>query len=312
VRHGTYSIVAFDPATGEHGAAVHSHWFSVGSLCIWARPGVGAVATQSVVEPAHGPHGLDRLAAGADAAAALDGLLGADALAAVRQVGIVDAAGRVAVHTGADCIPYAGHATGEHVSAQANMMARDTVPAAMVAGFEAAEGDLAQRLMAALDAAEGEGGDVRGRQSAALLVAPREGEPWQARFDLRVEDHREPVEELRRVLTLARAYELAGQADELLASDRASEAGPLYERAAELAPESDELLFWAGLAQVHAGEAERGIAAVRRAIGIHPGWRDLLDRLSPDFAPAGARVRRELGGQTPASRQEGSDPDSGV
>ena len=174
------------------------------------------------------------------------------------------------------------------------MMARDTVPAAMVAGFEAAEGDLAQRLMAALDAAEGEGGDVRGRQSAALLVAPREGEPWQARFDLRVEDHREPVEELRRVLTLARAYELAGQADELLASDRASEAGPLYERAAELAPESDELLFWAGLAQVHAGEAERGVAAVRRAIAIHPGWRDLLDRLSPDFAPAGERVRREL------------------
>ena len=294
MRHGTYSIVAFDPATGEHGAAVHSHWFSVGSLCIWARPGIGAVATQSVVEPAHGPHGLDRLAAGADAAAALDGLLGADALAAVRQVGIVDAAGRVAVHTGADCIPCAGHATGEHVSAQANMMARDTVPAAMVAGFEAAEGDLAQRLMAALDAAEGEGGDVRGRQSAALLVVPREGEPWQARFDLRVEDHREPVEELRRVLTLARAYELAGQADELLASDRASEAGPLYERAAELAPESDELLFWAGLAQVHAGEAERGIAAVRRAIEIHPGWRDLLDRLSPDFAPAGERVRREL------------------
>ena len=294
VRHGTYSIVAFDPATGEHGAAVHSHWFSVGSLCIWARPGIGAVATQSVVEPAHGPHGLDRMAAGADAAAALDGLLGADALAAVRQVGIVDAAGRVAVHTGADCIKCAGHATGEHVSAQANMMARDTVPAAMVAGFEAAEGDLAQRLMAALDAAEGEGGDVRGRQSAALLVAPREGEPWQARFDLRVDDHRDPVQELRRLLTLARAYELAGRADELMASDRASEAGPLYERAAALAPESDELLFWAGLAQVHAGEAERGIAAVRRAIEIHPGWRELLERLSPDFAPAGERVRREL------------------
>jgi uncharacterized Ntn-hydrolase superfamily protein len=294
VRHGTYSIVAFDPATGEHAAAVHSHWFSVGSLCIWARPGVGAVATQSVVEPAHGPHGLDRLAAGAPAADALAALLGADALAAVRQVAIVDSGGRVAVHTGADCIGCAGDATGEHVSAQANMMARETVPAAMVAGFEAAEGDLAQRLMAALDAAEGEGGDVRGRQSAALVVVPREGEPWQARFDLRVEDHREPVQELRRVLTLARAYELAGEADELMASDRAGEAGPLYERAAALAPESDELLFWAGLAQAHAGDAERGIAAVRRAIEIHPGWRDLLDRLSPDFAPAGERVRREL------------------
>jgi uncharacterized Ntn-hydrolase superfamily protein len=295
VRHGTYSVVAFDPATGEHGAAVHSHWFSVGSLCIWARPGVGAVATQSVVEPAHGPHGLDRLAAGAGAAEALEALLAADALAAVRQVGIVDATGRVAVHTGADCIGCAGDAAGVHVSAQANMMARETVPAAMVAGFERAEGDLAERLMAALDAAEGEGGDVRGRQSSALVVVPPQGEPWQARFELRVEDHREPVAEMRRLLRLARAYELAGQADELMASERPEEAGPLYERAAELAPESDELLFWAGLAQAHAGDAERGIAAVRRAIELNPAWRTLLERLSPDFAPAGERVRRELG-----------------
>jgi uncharacterized Ntn-hydrolase superfamily protein len=299
VRHGTYSIVAFDPATGEHGAAVHSHWFSVGSLCIWARPGVGAVATQSVVEPAHGPHGLDRLAAGADAAAALEALLSADELAAVRQVGIVDAAGRVAVHTGEECIACAGDATGEHVSAQANMMARDTVPGAMVAGFQAAEGDLAERLMAALDAAEGEGGDVRGRQSAALIVVPPEGEAWQTRFDLRVEDHREPVQELGRLVQLARAYELAGEADELMASDRAAEAGPLYERAAELAPECHELLFWAGLAQAHAGDARRGLAAVRRAIEVHPGWRTLLDRLSPDFAPAGERVRRELDSSEP-------------
>jgi len=294
VRHGTYSIVAYDPATGEHGAAVQSHWFSVGSLCVWARPGIGAVATQSVVEPAHGPHGLDRLEAGAAAADALEALLGADALAAVRQVAIVDPAGRIAVHTGADCIPCAGHATGEHVSAQANMMARGTVPAAMVAGFEAAGGDLAERLLAALEAAEGEGGDVRGRQSAALIVVPAEGEAWQARFDLRVEDHHDPVAELRRLVVLARAYELAGQADELMASDRAGEAGPLYERAAELAPDSHELLFWAGLAQAHAGDLERGMSAVRRAIEIHPDWRTLLDRLSPDFSPAGERVRREL------------------
>jgi uncharacterized Ntn-hydrolase superfamily protein len=294
VRHGTYSIVAYDPATGEHGAAVHSHWFSVGSLCIWARAGVGAAATQSVVEPAHGPHGLDHLQAGAAAADALAALLEADPLAAVRQVAIVDAAGRAAVHTGGDCIPCAGHATGDYVSAQANMMLRDTVPAAMVAAFEAVGGDLAERLLAAIDAAEGEGGDVRGRQSAALLVVPPEGEPWQARFDLRVEDHQDPVPELRRLVGLARAYELAGQADELMASDRAGEAGPLYERAAAFAPDSHELLFWAGLAQAHAGDLERGMTAVRRAIEIHPGWRTLLDRLSPDFAPAGERVRREL------------------
>ena len=291
----TYSLVAFDPDTGEHGAAVHSHWFSVGSLCIWARPGIGAVATQSVVEPAHGPHGLDRLAAGGTAADALAALLGPDELAAVRQVGIVDAAGVVAVHTGESCIACAGHATGRHVSAQANMMERETVPVAMVAVFEAAPGDLAARLMAALHAAEGEGGDVRGRQSSALVVVPAQGEPWQARFELRVEDHDEPVEELGRLLRLARAYELAGRADELLASDRAEDAGPLYMQAAGLAPESDELLFWAGLAQVHAGDVQTGMAAVREAIELHPGWFTLLERLSPDFAPAGERVRRELG-----------------
>ena len=299
VRHGTYSIVAFDPETGEHGAAVHSHWFSVGSLCIWARPGIGAVATQSVVEQAHGPHGLDRLAAGDAAQDALAALLGPDELAAVRQVGIVDAAGRVAVHTGADCIPCAGDAVGANVSAQANMMARDTVPQAMVAGFEAAEGDLADRLLAALDAAEGEGGDVRGRQSSALVVVPPQGEAWQARFELRVEDHADPVTELRRLVQLARAYELAGQADELLASDRPAEAGELYERAAALAPESDELLFWAGLAQAHTGDA------AARDRGGAPGDRDPPGLARPARASlAGLRPR---GGARPA-RDRGSDP----
>ena len=295
MRHGTYSIVARDPQTGELGAAVHSHWFSVGSLCTWARPGIGAVATQSVVEPAHGPNGLDHLAAGAGAAGALEAILGADAFASVRQVGIVDARAGVAAHTGSDCIPCAGHATGEHWSCQANMMERDTVPAAMSAAFAGADGDLAERLMTALESAEGEGGDVRGRQSAALLVVPAEGEPWRARIDLRVEDHRDPLGELRRLLGLQRAYELAGTADELMAADRAQEAGALYRRAAELAPESDELLFWAGLALAQTGELEAGVDAVRRAAEVHPNWLVLLDRLSPDFAPAGADVRRALG-----------------
>ena len=294
MRHGTYSIVALDPATGELGAAVQSHWFSVGSLCTWARPGVGAVATQSVVEPAHGPNALELIAAGASAADALRELIAADPLAAVRQVGVVDAGGGVAVHTGPDCIPCAGDAAGANWTCQANMMARDTVPAAMSAAFEHADGELADRLLAALDAAEGEGGDVRGRQSAALLVVPVEGEPWQARVDLRVEDHRDPLAELRRLHRLQRAYELAGRADGLMAVDRASDAGALYRRAAELAPESDELLFWAGLALAHAGDLEAGVDAVRRAIAAHPGWGTLLDRLSTSFAPAGPEVRRAL------------------
>jgi len=295
VRHGTYSIVALDPDTGELGAAVQSHWFSVGSLCTWARPGIGAVATQSVVEPAHGPHALDALTDGAGAAEALAELIAADALGAVRQVGVVDAGGGVAVHTGPDCIPCAGDAFGAHWTCQANMMERDTVPAAMSAAFERADGDLSGRLMAALEAAEAEGGDVRGRQSAALLVVPPEGEAWQARVDLRVEDHRDPLGELRRLLVLQRAYELAGRADELMAADRAGEAGALYRRASELAPESDELLFWAGLALAHAGDLEAGVDAVRRAMRAQPSWGVLLDRLSPDFAPAGPEVRRALG-----------------
>jgi uncharacterized Ntn-hydrolase superfamily protein len=294
--HGTYSIAALDPDTGELGAAVQSHWFSVGSLCTWARPGVGAIATQSVVEPAHGPHGLDRLALGEDAAAALAGVLAGDELASVRQVGVVDARGRVAVHTGADCIPEAGHATGAHWTCQANMMARATVPDAMSAAFAQAGGDLAERLMTALEGAEAEGGDVRGRQSAALIVAPAQGEPWEARIDLRVEDHADPVGELRRLLGLQRAYELAGEADELMGEGRTGEAAVRYVRASELAPESDELLFWAGLAIAQNGDVPAGADAVRRAASVHPGWLTLLERLSPEFAPAGEAVRRELAG----------------
>ena len=292
--HGTYSIVALDPETGELGAAVQSHWFSVGSLCTWARPGIGAVATQSVVEPAHGPHALDRLQGGEDAAAALAGVLRSDALAAVRQVGVVDARGGVAVHTGADCIREAGDATGAHWTCQANMMGRATVPDAMSAAFGQASGDLAERLMTALEGAEAEGGDVRGRQSAALLVAPAQGEAWQARIDLRVEDHADPIGELRRLLGLQRAYELAGEADELMGEGRADEAAGRYVRASELAPESDELLFWAGLAIAQSGDVAAGADAVRRAASVQPGWLTLLDRLSPDFAPSGAAVRKAL------------------
>ena len=295
MRHGTYSIVALDPDTGELGAAVQSHWFSVGSLCTWARPGVGAVATQSVVEPAHGPNALDRMEGGESAAEALEALLAADGLRTVRQVGIVDARGGVAVSTGPDCIANAGDAAGATCSCQANMMERDTVPGAMSAAFEAATGDLAARLLAALQAAQGEGGDVRGRQSAALLVVPSEGEAWRARVDLRVDDHDDPLAELERLLGLWRAYELAGAADELMAAGRAGEAGALYRRAAELAPRSDELLFWAGLAIAHAGDLDEGVEAVRRAAEVEPNWLVLLDRLSPDFAPAGAQVRAALG-----------------
>lgn len=287
--------MALDPETGELGVAVQSHWFSVGPLCAWARAGIGAVATQSVVEPAYGPNALDRLADGIPAAQALGELLAADPLAAVRQVAVIDARGTVSAHTGADCIAHASHVTGDQHSCQANMMARETVPAAMSAAFTDSEGLMQDRLLTALQAAEAEGGDIRGRQSAAMIVVPPEGEPWRRTVDLRVEDAADPIAELGRLLTLQRAYDLAGAGDELLAAGRTDEAGELYQQAARLAPEADELRFWAGLATAQAGDLEGGVAAVRRAAEENPDWLVLLDRLSPEFAPAGAAVREALG-----------------
>lgn len=293
MRHGTYSIVARDAGSGELGVAVQSHWFSVGSVVSWARAGVGAVATQSVAEVAHGPNVLARLAEGLDAVSAIDAVLACDEQARYRQLGAVDARGGAAVHTGASCIAHAGDVAGESFACQANMMAGETVPRAMADGYRAADGDLAARLLAALQAAEAAGGDLRGRQSAALLVVPAEGEPWRTRFDLRVEDHADPLGELARVLRLARAYETAGAADELAAAGEHERAAALYVQAAELAPESDELTFWAGLG-LAARERPRGVALVREAIARRPSWRTLLERLDAELAPTAADVRAAL------------------
>jgi uncharacterized Ntn-hydrolase superfamily protein len=294
-RRGTYSIVARDPNSGELGVAVQSHWFGVGAVVAWARPGVGAVATQSVAEVAHAPHALDALARGLSAEEAIAVVLRADDLARYRQLGVVDADGRAVSHTGSGCIAHAGDAGGEGFACQANMMAGETVPGAMAAAYEAHEGDLTERLLAALDAAEAAGGDVRGRQSAALIVVPAAGEPWRTRFDVRVEDHTTPLVELRRLVRLARAYEMAGQADELAAEGAHVEATRLYMAAADLAPEADELTFWAGLG-VAAEDLGAGVELVRRAAAVKPAWLTLLDRLSDELAPTAATVRAALGG----------------
>jgi uncharacterized Ntn-hydrolase superfamily protein len=294
MRAGTYSIVARDPLSGELGVAVQSHWFSVGSVVAWARPGVGAAATQSVAEVAHGPGALDRMSEGLDAASALTAVLSDDELARFRQLGAVDAIGRVAAHTGTGCIAHAGDVQGEGFSCQANMMSAPTVPAAMARAYRADEGDLAERLLAALDAAEADGGDIRGRQSAALLVVPADGEAWRTRFDVRIDDHDEPLRELRRLLTLARAYELAGRADAALAGDDHSSATALYRRAAELAPDADELAFWAGLG-VAAADLEAGVELVRAAAARKQSWLELLERLPEELAPTARAVSAALG-----------------
>ena len=197
----TYSIVARDPATGNFGVAVQSHWFQVGAAVPWAEAGVGAVATQSFVRIDYGPLGLSLMRAGRSADEALQSLLATDAQRDVRQVAMVDRGGAVAAWTGPKCIQAAGHATGKGYSVQANLMDRPTVWPAMARAYESADGDFAARLLAALEAAEREGGDIRGRQSAALLIVRAEstGRPWEDRLvDLRVDDHAAPLPELRR------------------------------------------------------------------------------------------------------------------
>ncbi|MET0750171.1 MAG: DUF1028 domain-containing protein [Solirubrobacterales bacterium] len=291
----TYSLVARDPASGELGVAVQSHWFSVGSIVTWARAGVGAVATQSVAEPAYGERLLARLARGEPVAAALASELAADEVEHFRQVAAVDAAGVVAAHTGEGCIAHAGQAQGDGFGAQANMMASPAVWPAMAAAFERATGQLAERLLEALEAGEEAGGDVRGRQSAALLVVPAQGEPWETVVDLRVEDSPEPLAELRRLLALDRAYALADRADELAGSAEHERAAGLYAEAAAAAPEKLELGFWAGLGIAATGDLEAGAARVAEVIEADPAWAELLARLEPEIAPAAPAVRERLG-----------------
>jgi uncharacterized Ntn-hydrolase superfamily protein len=290
----TYSLVARDAETGELGVAVQSHWFSVGPIVPWAQAGVGAVATQANVEVSYGPRALALLAAGSTAAAALERLTAEDAGAATRQVAIVDAAGRTAAHTGSECMAAAGDVSGAGVSCQANIMANDTVWGAMLEAYQGEGGALRERLLRALDAAEEAGGDLRGRQSAAILIVPAAGEPWESLLSLRVEDHEEPLQELRRLCALQDAYALAWDADALAGEGNHEQAAVLYRRAAELAPGNDELCFWAGLSTAHLGDVEGGVRLVAEAIAVQPGWLELLGRLTADAAPGVEQVRARL------------------
>src|SRR5262245_28816387 len=256
----TYSIVARDPATGELGVAVQSHYFSVGPVVPWAEAGVGAVATQSLVLVDYGPRGLDLMRAGMTAQQALDSLLKADAHNEGRQVAMVDAKGTVATYTGTSCIPDAGHQAGNQYSAQANLMANPNVWPAMAHAFEKAQGDLGERMLQALEAGQKAGGDIRGQQSAAILVVRPQstGKPWKDWvYNLRVEDSTDPLRELRRLVRLQRAYNLNGQGDDFMAEKKTAEAMQAYEASAKLAPEVVELQFWAALTMYTSGrEAE--------------------------------------------------------
>jgi len=264
----TYSIVARDPVTGELGVAVQTRWFNVGSGVLWAEAGVGAVASQSFSEPSYGPLGLARMRAGEPAPEALDALLAADDGRGVRQVGMVDATGRSAAFTGAQCVAEAGHIVAPDLSVQANMMERPTVWPAMAHAFTSTAGHLADRLLAALRAAEAEGGDIRGRQSAALLVVPAAGPAWTTTYDLRVEDDRAPLDELARLLRVARAYEAFDRTEEPVMRGDLAAASVFMERAHELAPDDDQITLWTAMMFAGAGrmtEARGLFAEARRA-----------------------------------------------
>jgi uncharacterized Ntn-hydrolase superfamily protein len=293
--------------------AVQSHFFSVGSLASWAEAGVGAVATQSVVEPAYGPRGLELMRDGQSAPAALQQLLEDDQAESVRQVALLDRGGRVAVHTGARCIAEAGHAVGDQVSAQANMMERDTVPAAMVRAYSERSGEpLAERMLAALEAAEREGGDLRGRQSAAMLVvaARATGSPTQDRpIDLRVEDHADPVGELRRLVGMKRAYERADAGDQLASAGDVDGALAEYEAAHRSQPDNLELAFWHGVALAANGRENEAAPILQRAFQAHAGWIELLKRLpAAGLFPDDGELIARLAGTRAVSEPSGAAP----
>ncbi len=280
----TFSIVAVDSATGQIGVAVQSHWFSVGSSVVWAEPGVGAVATQSFIEPAYGPRALALMRTGVPAPLALRALVAADPDSAVRQLGMIDAQGRVASYTGQRDVPEAGSHVGRWYAAQANLMARNTVWDAMARAFETTRGDLADRLLAALDAAQREGGDIRGRQSAALIVVSgdRRLPPWQRIFDLRVEDSHEPLSELRRLVRVERAYNLATDGDNYTTAGQLDSAIAAYAAAEALLPDSavnGELVFWHANTLADRGRVAEAIPLFARAFAQDTGWATLLWRL---------------------------------
>ena len=293
----TYSIIAFDPDSGECGVAVQSNWFSVGSLVTFAEPGIGAVATQANVDVGYGPRGLALMRAGRTAPEALAELVQVDPLESERQVAMVDVRGGVVAHTGSTCFPHCGQVVGRHHSTQANLMKTDAVWGAMSEAYLGGAGTLTERLMDALDAGEAAGGDLRGRQSAAVLVVPASGDTWERVVEVRVEDHPDPLVELRRLVAMNRAYEIAREGDHLVGDKDMDAAAAKYIEAWELSGEPLELRYWAAFGFVHRGEAERGAALMREAIDAHEGWATLLSMLGEYDAPAVVEARRLVGVQ---------------
>lgn len=280
----TFSIVARDPETGDLGVAVQSHYFSVGPVVPWAEPGIGAVATQSLVEVSYGPRGLQMMSSGRSAKQTLEELLSQDSNKEVRQVAMIDSRGDVAAWTGKRCIPAAGDHVGAQYSVQANLMSNDKIWPAMAEAYENTKGDLAARLLAALEAAQRAGGDIRGQQSAAIIIVKgkRSNKPWQDRImDLRVEDNPHPIAELERLVRIWRAYRNVDQGDVYAAAGKIDEAMKAYAEGARLAPGNDEILFWQAASLWQLGREKEATPIFRTVFAHDHRWVELVPRLVP-------------------------------
>jgi uncharacterized Ntn-hydrolase superfamily protein len=310
----TFSIVARDPETGDLGVAVQSHYFSVGPVVPWAEPGIGAVATQSLVEVSYGPRGLQMMSSGRSAKQTLEELLSQDSNKEVRQVAMIDSRGDVAAWTGKRCIPAAGDHVGAQYSVQANLMSNDKIWPAMAEAYENTKGDLATRLLAALEAGQGAGGDIRGQQSAAIIIVKgkRSNKPWQDRImDLRVEDNPHPIAELERLVRIWRAYRNVDQGDVYATDGKIDEAMKAYAEGARLAPGNDEILFWQAASLWQLGREKEATPIFRTVFAHDHRWVELVPRLVPagllkDDPASIQRITALAPGGRPAHGSEGA------
>jgi uncharacterized Ntn-hydrolase superfamily protein len=278
----TYSIVARDSVTGDMGVAVQSHWFSVGSVVSYGKAGVGVVATQSLVNPSYGPKGLALMEQGLTPQQALDVLLSNDKGEMYRQVAFLDVDGNVATHTGKLCIDEAGHRQGKNFSVQANMMLSNTVWEAMAKAFENTKGTLSERILVALKAAENEKGDIRGKQSASILIVKGQatGNNWEDTImDLRVEDHENPIDELDRLIQIHKAYDFMNKGDLAMEEGNSKEAEHLYLEAQNLFPENLEMQYWYGINLLNNKEFDKAKPILQSIFEEDSNWKTLTKRL---------------------------------
>jgi uncharacterized Ntn-hydrolase superfamily protein len=279
----TFSIVARDSATGEMAVGVQSHWFSVGTAVSWGEAGVGVVATQSFVDKSYGPKAIALMKQGFTASQALDSLKKADPGVEVRQVAIVDAKGNVASHTGAKCIQYAGHITGANFSVQSNMMLTSQVNNAMASAFRSSAGrPLAERILMALDAAQKAGGDIRGMQSAALIIVPgaANNQPWNDKLvDLRVDDNTQPLKELRRLYNIHVAYQHMNNGDLAVEKNDMALAMKEYNAAMRMFPSNLEMQYWTAVALANIKQVDKSLPLFKKIFAKDKNWKELTRRL---------------------------------